>query len=171
MAVLLDEQHPKEEQIECRLAFSLLFTDSEGDKNIDRAMALIEPYIQKCQGDEMKNLLQSDLKNMDQEHVEQMFMKMLSAMMIKVSRSVDHKWESLKYFYYGLCLLVKEGGAVAISYFDEAANHATFGRGDVDEYGLLEMEWLDKRGIAPIELEFMTKKVTEERKNNKDGGE
>lgn len=171
LAFLLDEQHPKEEQIECRLAFSLLFTDSEGDKNIDRAMALIEPYIQKCQGDEMKKLLQSDLKNMDQEHVEQMFMKMLSAMMIKVSRSVDHKWESLKYFYYGLCLLVKEGGAVAISYFDEAANHATFGRGDVDEYGLLEMEWLDKRGIAPIELEFMTKKVTEERKNNKDGGE
>lgn len=172
LAFLLDEQHPKEEQIECRLAFSLLFTDSEGDKNIDRAMALIEPYIQKCQGDEMKKLLQSDLKNMDQEHVEQMFMKMLSAMMKKVSRSVDHKWESLKYFYYGLCLLVKEGGAVAISYFDEAANHAAFGRGDVDEYGLLEMgEWLDKRGIAPIELEFMTKKVTEERKNNKDGGE
>lgn len=172
LAFLLDEQHPKEEQIECRLAFSLLFTDSEGDKNIDRAMALIEPYIQKCQGDEMKKLLQSDLKNMDQEHVEQMFMKMLSAMMKKVSRSVDHKWESLKYFYYGLCLLVKEGGTVAISYFDEAANHAAFGRGDVDEYGLLEMgEWLDKRGIAPIELEFMTKKVTEERKNNKDGGE
>lgn len=172
LAFLLDEQHPKEEQIECRLAFSLLFTDSEGDKNIDRAMALIEPYIQKCQEDEMKKLLQSDLKNMDQEHVEQMFMKMLSAMMKKVSRSVDHKWESLKYFYYGLCLLVKEGGAVAISYFDEAANHAAFGRGDVDEYGLLEMgEWLDKRGIAPIELEFMTKKVTEERKNNKDGGE
>lgn len=171
LAFLLDEQHPKEEQIECRLAFSLLFTDSEGDKNIDRAMALIEPYIQKCQGDEMKKLLQSDLKNMDQEHVEQMFMKMLSAMMKKVSRSVDHKWESLKYFYYGLCLLVKVGGAVAISYFDEAANHAAFGRGGVDEYGLLEMgEWLDKRGIAPIELEFMTKKVTEESKNNKDGG-
>ena len=171
LAFLLDEQHPKEEQIECRLAFSLLFTDSEGDKNIDRAMALIEPYIQKCQEDEMKKLLQSDLKNMDQEHVEQMFMKMLSAMMKKVSRSVDHKWESSKYFYYGLCLLVKEGGAVAISYFDEAANHAAFGREGVDEYGLLEMgEWLDKRGIAPIELEFMTKKVTEERKNNKDGG-
>ena len=172
LAFLLDEQHPKEEQIECRLAFSLLFTDSEGDKNIDRAMALIEPYIQKCQEDEMKKLLQADLKDIDQEHVEQMFMKMLSAMMKKVSRSVDQRWESLKYFYYGLCILVKEGGAVAVSYFDEAANYAACFGGDVDEYGLLEMgEWLDKRGIAPIELEFMTKKVTEERKNNKDGGE
>lgn len=172
LAFLLDEQHPKEEQIECRLAFSLLFTDSEGDKNIDRAMALIEPYIQKCQEDEMKKLLQADLKDIDQEHVEQMFMKMLSTMMKKVSHSVDHRWESMKYFYYGLCILVKEGGAVAVSYFDEAANYATCFGGDVDEYGLLEMgEWLDKRGIAPIELEFMTKKVTEERKNNKDGGE
>ena len=172
LAFLLDEQHPKEEQIECRLAFSLLFTDSEGDKNIDRAMALIEPYIQKCQEDEMKKLLQADLKDIDQEHVEQMFMKMLSTMMKKVSHSVDHRWESMKYFYYGLCILVKEGGAVAVSYFDEAANYAACFREDVDEYGLLEMgEWLDKRGIAPIELEFMTKKVTEERKNNKDGGE
>ena len=172
LAFLLDEQHPKEEQIECRLAFSLLFTDSEGDKNIDRAMALIEPYIQKCQEDEMKKLWKADLKDMDQEHVEQMFMKMLSAMMKKVSHSVDQRWESLKYFYYGLCILVKEGGAVAVSYFDEAANYAACFGGDVDEYGLLEMgEWLDKRGIAPIELEFMTKKVTEERKNNKDGGE
>ena len=172
LAFLLDEQHPKEEQIECRLAFSLLFTDSEGDKNIDRAMALIEPYIQKCQEDDMKKLWQADLKDMDQEHVEQMFMKMLSAMMKKVSHSVDQRWESLKYFYYGLCILVKEGGAVAVSYFDEAANYAACFGGDVDEYGLLEMgEWLDKRGIAPIELEFMTKKVTEERKNNKDGGE
>lgn len=172
LAFLLDEQHPKEEQIECRLAFSLLFTDSKGDKNIDRAMALIEPYIQKCQEDEMKKLLQADLKDIDQEHVEQMFMKMLSTMMKKVSHSVDHRWESMKYFYYGLCILVKEGGAVAVSYFDEAANYAACFGGDVDEYGLLEMgEWLDKRGIAPIELEFMTKKVTEERKNNKDGGE
>ena len=172
LAFLLDEQHPKEEQIECRLAFSLLFTDSEGDKNIDRAMTLIEPYIQKCQEDEMKKLLQADLKDIDQEHVEQMFMKMLSTMMKKVSHSVDHRWESMKYFYYGLCILVKEGGAVAVSYFDEAANYAACFGGDVDEYGLLEMgEWLDKRGIAPIELEFMTKKVTEERKNNKDGGE
>lgn len=172
LAFLLDEQHPKEEQIECRLAFSLLFTDSEGDKNIDRAMALIEPYIQKCQEDEMKKLLQADLKDIDQEHVEQMFMKMLSTMMKKVSHSVDHRWESMKYFYYGLCILVKEGGTVAVSYFDEAANYAACFGGDVDEYGLLEMgEWLDKRGIAPIELEFMTKKVTEERKNNKDGGE
>ena len=172
LAFLLDEQHPKEEQIECRLAFSLLFTDSEGDKNIDRAMALIEPYIQKCQEDEMKKLLQADLKDIDQEHVEQMFMKMLSTMMKKVSHSVDHRWESMKYLYYGLCILVKEGGAVAVSYFDEAANYAACFGGDVDEYGLLEMgEWLDKRGIAPIELEFMTKKVTEERKNNKDGGE
>lgn len=172
LAFLLDEQHPKEEQIECRLAFSLLFTDSEGDKNIDRAMALIEPYIQKCQEDEMKKLLQADLKDIDQEHVEQMFMKMLSTMMKKVSHSVDHRWESMKYFYYGLCILVKEAGAVAVSYFDEAANYAACFGGDVDEYGLLEMgEWLDKRGIAPIELEFMTKKVTEERKNNKDGGE
>ena len=172
LAFLLDEQYPKEEQIECRLAFSLLFTDSEGDKNIDRAMALIEPYIQKCQEDDMKKLWQADLKDMDQEHVEQMFMKMLSAMMKKVSHSVDQRWESLKYFYYGLCILVKEGGAVAVSYFDEAANYAACFGGDVDEYGLLEMgEWLDKRGIAPIELEFMTKKVTEERKNNKDGGE
>lgn len=172
LAFLLDEQHPKEEQIECRLAFSLLFTDSEGDKNIERAMALIEPYIQKCQEDEMKKLLQADLKDIDQEHVEQMFMKMLSTMMKKVSHSVDHRWESMKYFYYGLCILVKEGGAVAVSYFDEAANYAACFGGDVDEYGLLEMgEWLDKRGIAPIELEFMTKKVTEERKNNKDGGE
>lgn len=172
LAFLLDEQHPKEEQIECRLAFSLLFTDSEGDKNIDRAMALIEPYIQKCQEDEMKKLLQADLKDIDQEHVEQMFMKMLSTMMKKVSHSVDHRWESMKYFYYGLCILVKEGGAVAVSYFDEAANYAACFGGDVDEYGLLEMgEWLDKRGIASIELEFMTKKVTEERKNNKDGGE
>lgn len=172
LAFLLDEQHPKEEQIECRLAFSLLFTDSEGDKNIDRARALIEPYIQKCQEDEMKKLLQADLKDIDQEHVEQMFMKMLSTMMKKVSHSVDHRWESMKYFYYGLCILVKEGGAVAVSYFDEAANYAACFGGDVDEYGLLEMgEWLDKRGIAPIELEFMTKKVTEERKNNKDGGE
>lgn len=172
LAFLLDEQHPKEEQIECRLAFSLLFTDSEGDKNIDRAMALIEPYIQKCQEDEMKKLLQADLKDIDQEHVEQMFMKMLSTMMKKVSHSVDHRWESMKYFYYGLCILVKEGGAVAVSYFDEAANYAACFGGDVDEYGLLEMgEWLDKRGIAPIELEFMTKKVTEERKNNNDGGE
>lgn len=172
LAFLLDEQHPKEEQIECRLAFSLLFTDSEGDKNIDRAMALIEPYIQKCQEDEMKKLLQADLKDIDQEHVEQMFMKMLSTMMKKVSHSVDHRWESMKYFYYGLCILVKERGAVAVSYFDEAANYAACFGGDVDEYGLLEMgEWLDKRGIAPIELEFMTKKVTEERKNNKDGGE
>lgn len=172
LAFLLDEQHPKEEQIECRLAFSLLLTDSEGDKNIDRAMALIEPYIQKCQEDEMKKLLQADLKDIDQEHVEQMFMKMLSTMMKKVSHSVDHRWESMKYFYYGLCILVKEGGAVAVSYFDEAANYAACFGGDVDEYGLLEMgEWLDKRGIAPIELEFMTKKVTEERKNNKDGGE
>ena len=171
LAFLLDEQYPKEEQIECRLAFSLLFTDSEGDKNIDRAMALIEPYIQKCQEDDMKKLLQADLKDMDQEHVEQMFMKMLSAMMKKVSRSVDQRWESLKYFYYGLCILVKEGGAVAVSYFDEAANYAACFREDMDEYGLLEMgEWFDKRGIAPIELEFMEKKVTEERKNNKDGG-
>ena len=133
LAFLLDEQHPKEEQIECRLAFSLLFTDSEGDKNIDRAMALIEPYIQKCQEDEMKKLLQADLKDIDQEHVEQMFMKMLSTMMKKVSHSVDHRWESMKYFYYGLCILVKEGGAVAVSYFDEAANYAACFGGDVED--------------------------------------
>lgn len=73
---------------------------------------------------------------------------------------MDQRWESLKYFYYGLCILVKEGGAVAVSYFDEAANYAACFREDMDEYGLLEMgEWFDKRGIAPIELEFMEKRL------------
>lgn len=72
----------------------------------------------------------------------------------------------MKYFYYGLCLLVKEGGAVALSYLNEAASHSVYCREDVDEYGLLDMgDWLDKRGIAPIELEFMKKKTFEERKN------
>lgn len=166
LAFQLDEQHPKEEQIECRLAFSLLFIDSEGDKNIDRAMALIEPYLQKSHDDEMKKLINADVKDMDEEHVKQLFMQMLSTMMKKVSQPQDHKWESLKYFYYGLCLLVKEGGAVALSYLNEAASHSVYCREDVDEYGLLDMgDWLDKRGIAPIELEFMKKKTFEERKN------
>ena len=166
LAFQLDEQHPKEEQIECRLAFSLLFIDSEGDKNIDRAMALIEPYLQKSHDDEMKKLMNADVKDMDEEHVKQLFMQMLSTMMKKVSQPQDHKWESLKYFYYGLCLLVKEGGAVALSYLNEAASHSVYCREDVDEYGLLDMgDWLDKRGIAPIELEFMKKKTFEERKN------
>ena len=166
LAFQLDEQHPKEEQIECRLAFSLLFIDSEGDKNIDRAMALIEPYLQKSSEDEMKKLVNADVKDMDEEHVKQLFMQMLSTMMKKVSQPQDHKWESLKYFYYGLCLLVKEGGAVALSYLNEAASHSVYCREDVDEYGLLDMgDWLDKRGIAPIELEFMKKKTFEERKN------
>lgn len=83
LAFQLDEQHPKEEQIECRLAFSLLFIDSEGDKNIDRAMALIEPYLQKSHDDEMKKLINADVKDMDEEHVKQLFMQMLSTMMKK----------------------------------------------------------------------------------------
>ena len=45
-----------------------LETDSEGDKNIDRAMALIEPYIQKCQEDEM-NLMQG-MQQMDMQDLE-----------------------------------------------------------------------------------------------------
>lgn len=56
---------------------------------------------------------------------------------------------------------------------NEASGHAAFSpKEDIDVLGLLEMgDWLDNRGIAPIELEFITKKVFEERKNNKDGGE
>lgn len=56
---------------------------------------------------------------------------------------------------------------------NEASGHAAFSpKEDIDALGLLEMgDWLDNRGIAPIELEFITKKVFEERKNNKDGGE
>lgn len=49
---------------------------------------------------------------------------------------------------------------------NEASGHAAFSpKVDIDAFGLLEMgDWLDNRGIAPIELEFITKKVFEERK-------
>ena len=79
----------------------------------------------------------------------------------------------MKFFYYGLSVLVKKGGTAAIRFLNEASGHAAFSpKEDIDAFGLLDMgNWLDDRGIAPIELEFITKKVFEERKNNKDGGE
>lgn len=172
-AFQMDEQYPKEEQVECRLAFSLLFSESEGDKNIDHAMALIEPYLQNSDDNEIREILNSDMTDMDKDDKERMFMKMLSAMVSKVSKPQDHRWESMKFFYYGLCVLVKKGGTAAIRFLNEASGHAAFSpKEDIDALGLLEMgDWLDNRGIAPIELEFITKKVFEERKNNKDGGE
>ena len=172
-AFQMDEQYPKEEQVECRLAFSLLFSESEGDKNIDHAMALIEPYLQNSDDNEIRDILNSDMTDMDKDEKERMFMKMLSAMVSKVSKPQDHRWESMKFFYYGLCVLVKKGGTAAIRFLNEASGHAAFSpKEDIDALGLLEMgDWLDNRGIAPIELEFITKKVFEERKNNKDGGE
>lgn len=68
---------------------------------------------------------------------------------------------------------MKKGGTAAIRFLNEASGHAAFSpKEDIDAFGLLDMgNWLDDRGIAPIELEFITKKVFEERKNNKDGGE
>ena len=172
-AFQMDEQYPKEEQVECRLAFSLLFSESEGDKNIDHAMALIEPYLQNSDDNEIRDILNSDMTDMDKDEKERMFMKMLSAMVSKVSKPQDHRWESMKFFYYGLCVLVKKGGTAAIRFLNEASGHAAFSpKEDIDAFGLLDMgNWLDDRGIAPIELEFITKKVFEERKNNKDGGE
>lgn len=165
-AFQMDEQYPKEEQVECRLAFSLLFSESEGDKNIDHAMALIEPYLQNSDDNEIREILNSDMTDMDKDDKERMFMKMLSAMVNKVSKPQDHRWESMKFFYYGLCVLVKKGGSAAIRFLDEASGHAAFSpKEDIDALGLLEMgDWLDNRGIAPIELEFITKKVFEERK-------
>ena len=165
-AFQMDEQYPKEEQVECRLAFSLLFSESEGDKNIDHAMALIEPYLQNSDDNEIRELLNSDMTDMDKDDKERMFMKMLSAMVSKVSKPQDHRWESMKFFYYGLCVLVKKGGTAAIRFLNEASGHAAFSpKEDIDALGLLEMgDWLDNRGIAPIELEFITKKVFEERK-------
>lgn len=67
----------------------------------------------------------------------------------------------------------EKGGTAAIRFLNEASGHAAFSpKEDIDAFGLLDMgNWLDDRGIAPIELEFITKKVFEERKNNKDGGE
>lgn len=165
-AFQMDEQYPKEEQVECRLAFSLLFSESEGDKNIDHAMALIEPYLQNSDDNEIREILNSDMTGMDKDDKQRMFMKMLSAMVSKVSKPQDHRWESMKFFYYGLCVLVKKGGTAAIRFLDEASGHAAFSpKEDIDTFGLLEMgDWLDDRGIAPIELEFITKKVFEERK-------
>ena len=165
-AFQMDEQYPKEEQVECRLAFSLLFTESEGDKNIDHAMALIEPYLQNSDDNEIREMLNSDMTDMDKDDKKRMFMKMLSAMVNRVSKPQDHKWEAMKLFYYGLCVLVKKGGTAAIRFLDEASGHAAFSpKEDIDAFGLLEMgDWLDDRGIAPIELEFITKKVFEERK-------
>lgn len=165
-AFQMDEQYPKEEQVECRLAFSLLFSESEGDKNIDHAMALIEPYLQNSDDNEIREILNSDMTDMDKADKERMFMKMLSAMVSKVSKPQDHRWESMKFFYYGLCVLVKKGGTAAIRFLNEASGHAAFSpKEDIDAFGLLEMgDWLDNRGIAPIELEFITKKVFEERK-------
>ena len=165
-AFQMDEQYPKEEQVECRLAFSLLFSESEGDKNIDHAMALIEPYLQNSDDNEIREILNSDMTDMDKDDKQRMFMKMLSAMVNKVSKPQDHRWESMKFFYYGLCVLVKKGGTAAIRFLDEASGHAAFSpKEDIDAFGLLEMgDWLDNRGIAPIELEFITKKVFEERK-------
>lgn len=45
---------------------------------------------------------------------------------------------------------------------NEASGHAAFSpKEDIDAFGLLEMgDWLDNRGIAPIELEFITKKFS-----------
>ena len=165
-AFQMDEQYPKEEEVECRLAFSLLFSESEGDKNIDHAMALIEPYLQNSDDNEIREILNSDMTDMDKADKERMFMKMLSAMVNKVSKPQDHRWESMKFFYYGLCVLVKKGGTAAIRFLNEASGHAAFSpKEDIDAFGLLEMgDWLDNRGIAPIELEFITKKVFEERK-------
>ena len=165
-AFQMDEQYPKEEEVECRLAFSLLFSESEGDKNIDHAMALIEPYLQNSDDNEIREILNSDMTDMDKADKERMFMKMLSAMVSKVSKPQDHRWEAMKFFYYGLCVLVKKGGTAAIRFLDEASGHAAFSpKEDIDAFGLLEMgDWLDNRGIAPIELEFITKKVFEERK-------
>lgn len=106
-AFQMDEQYPKEEQVECRLAFSLLFSESEGDKNIDHAMALIEPYLQNSDDNEIREILNSDMTDMDKDDKQRMFMKLLSAMVSKVSKPQDHRWESMKFFYYGLCVLVK----------------------------------------------------------------
>ena len=110
--------------------------------------------------------MNSDMTDMDKDDKERIFMKMLSAMVNKVSKPQDHRWESMKFFYYGLCVLVKKGGTAAIRFLNEASGHAAFSpKEDIDALGLLEMgDWLDNRGIAPIELEFITKKVFEERK-------
>lgn len=96
-AFQMDEQYPKEEQVECRLAFSLLFSESKGDKNIDHAMALIEPYLQNSDDNEIREILNSDMTDMDKADKERMFMKMLSAMVSKVSKPQDHRWESMKF--------------------------------------------------------------------------
>lgn len=129
-------------------------------------MALIEPYLQNSDDNEIREILNSDMTDMDKDDKQRMFMKMLSAMVSKVSKPQDHRWESMKFFYYGLCVLVKKGGSAAIRFLDEASGHAAFSpEEDIDALGLLEMgDWLDNRGIAPIELEFITKKVFEERK-------
>ena len=55
-----------------------------------------------------------EMTDMDKDDKQRMFMKMLSAMVSKVSKPQDHRWESMKFFYYGLCVLVKKGGSAAI---------------------------------------------------------
>ncbi len=89
-------------------------------------MALIEPYLQNSDDNEIREILNSDMTDMDKDDKQRMFMKMLSAMVSKVSKPQDHRWESMKFFYYGLCVLVKKGGTAAIRFLDEASGHAAF---------------------------------------------
>ena len=113
LAYVMDNDHPKEEQVECRLAEALMYSSPCSMDNLNRAKNLLAPYI----NDFRKELTDMGCfeKPEDPEDMKRKMAAMFSVMVNRFGGNVDKKWECRKKRAFGLCLWVTEGAGKAMS--------------------------------------------------------
>lgn len=112
LAYSLDNEYPKVEIVECRLAEALMYVKPYQEQNVRRAKDMLAPYIHN-----FKNQLQEKGLMEKAESPEDMKKKMaalFSMMLEHFSGNVDKEWESRKNRAYGLCVWIVDGPSKAV---------------------------------------------------------
>ncbi len=158
LAYQLDNDYPKNEQVECRLAFCIMFSEPRKEFHLEEAIQILAPYL-KVRNNKLKELMGADLQNMDHEEAKQMVMKVMSSLMEDMSKHVDYAWEAKKIFYYALCIWVVEGGNECVETLKEhpVRPHQMPFDSALSRDNMLA--WLRDFGITELEISFIVRKV------------
>ena len=160
LAYTLDNEFPKVEAVECRLAEALMYLKPYQEQNVRRAKQILAPYIHdfKQQLTDMGLMDKSD----DPEDVKKKMATLFSVMLKQMTGNTDRDWERRKNRAYGLCVWILDGPLEAEHHLLESAKSSDkeFELGTrIFHFKDRELDLLHALGIRQEAIYLMTERI------------
>lgn len=162
LAYTLDNEYPKREAVECRLAEALMYATPYQKQNLHRAKDLLTPYMNGLKQQlQRMGLMDKPDGTEDSEEMKKKMTALFSIMLQQLTGKIDRVWQSRKGRAYGICTWILDGQLEAETQLIESCQFKTENRIDVFKFKDKELDLLLSFGISQEEVYMMSERIME----------